>query len=315
MNTIEQLLQQLHDTASASAQMELALSESPGDEIYRVNADAIRKRQNDLERRLNTELKVSQSDLVKYHIQRAGSDRYPVLAVATAISRFQELVTAVFDALRSTPKQRYRPSPESIALSTLDFAMALPTGSVMVCLSVANDRLLAVKSDLDRTFDEVFQILKMEGSEGLREIAARVGIASIAKAHDWAASASEYGISTKISVQKDIDNSVELDVTNSEALKLKEFIEEKSDQKYDTETTIGELVGIDVERPRTYFHLKADDGKIIEGKLADTFPLDREWAVHVHYFAKLIRVTTIRYATGEEKIEWLLAELAPPALK
>ena len=49
MNTIEQLLQQLHDTASASAQMELALSESPGDEIYRVNADAIRKRQNDLE--------------------------------------------------------------------------------------------------------------------------------------------------------------------------------------------------------------------------------------------------------------------------
>ena len=66
---------------------------------------------------------------------------------------------------------------------------------------------------------------------------------------------------------------------------------------------------------RTYFHLKADDGKIIEGKLADTFPLDREWAVHVHYFAKLIRVTTIRYATGEEKIEWLLAELAPPALK
>jgi hypothetical protein len=70
MNTIEYLLKQLQDTASTSAQMDQALGANPNDDVYRVNADAVRKRQNDLERRLNTELRATQSDLVRYHVRR-----------------------------------------------------------------------------------------------------------------------------------------------------------------------------------------------------------------------------------------------------
>jgi hypothetical protein len=311
MTAIVDLIQQLQDTDVVSAQMQRALAGSPNDAISLLNANAIRKRRSDLERRLSNELRTTQSDLVQYHVERASDDRYPVLAVARAISGFQELVTSVFDAIRTMPKQRYRPAPESIALSTLDFAMALPTGSVVISLSVENERLLAIKSDLDRTFDEVFSLLHSAGSDDLRGVAASIGIASIAKAHDWAESSSAYGLNTRITVKKDQNSEISFSLTGEDALKLKEAIEEKSDKKYDPCAAVGELVGIDVDRPKTYFHIKTRDGENIEGKLADTFPVDQEWAVHITYAANLIKVTTVRYATGEEKVDWLLANLSP----
>lgn len=310
MNIIEHLLKQLQDTNSAAARIAALRQEDPSDDLNRVNTDAILKRRNDLERRLSTELRYTQSDLVQYHVEREDSDRYPALAVAGAIAKFQELVTAVFDALRTTPKQRYRPSPESIELSTLDFAMALPIGSVVVSMSIANERLIAIQSDIDETFDRVFKLLDTNTSDGLREIASEVGIAAISKAHDWAASAAHYGLNTKVAIQKDGDKRIQFSMSNVEALRLKEAIEEKSDKNVEPEIVVGELFGIDVDRSNTYFHIKTVDGRNIEGKLGDTFPTSQEWAVHVQYKANVVRVTTIRYATGEEKIDWLLASLS-----
>jgi hypothetical protein len=178
MTLLEQLLQQLQDTDVTASQLNQAIAAQPDNEIYRVNADAIQKRRSDLERRLNDELRSTQHDLVQYHVDRAGPERYPALAVARAIIGFQELVTAVFDAVRSVPKQRYA---ENIELSTLDFAMALPIGSVVVSMSIANERLIILQSELDQTFDTVFRILGTKESEGLRELASEVGIAAISK--------------------------------------------------------------------------------------------------------------------------------------
>jgi hypothetical protein len=307
MNSIQHLLDQLRDTDAIYDQLERAVDD-PNDEIYRINADALKKRRADLERRLSTELRISQADLVHYHVQRTEVDHYPVIAIAKAISSFQEVVTSVFDAIRTTPKQRYRPAAENVALSTLGFSMALPVGSVVVSMSVENDRLLAVKSDLDIAFDRVFQLLRTEDPEELRVLAPIVGIASIAKAHDWAENAAGFGFDTRITLEKDFATETALAITKEEALTLKEAIEQKSEQTVTPEEVVGELVGIDVLRPTTYFHI-AVDGRNIEGKLADTFPADKEWAVHILYRAKLLQVETIRYSTGEAKIDWLLADL------
>ena len=315
MTSLEQLLQQLRDTDFAVDRLEREIGDHREDQLYLLNAEAVKKRRNDLERRLHDELRSTQSDLVEYHVMRTGPQRYPALAVAKAISGFQELVTAVFDAIRTTPKQRYRPSADNIELSTLDFAMALPVGSVVVSMSIENERLIVLQSELDQTFERVFKILKTKDSEELRAIASEVGIASISKAHDWAESAAQYGLSTSIVVRKDQENQSVFEISNVEALALKEAIEEKSEKTVVPDIVSGELVGIDVELPNTYFHIKTVDGRNLDGKLADTFPVNQEWAVHVHYIARLLRVTTVKYATGEEKIEWLLAELdnvSPP---
>jgi hypothetical protein len=165
MNELVRILSLLQETDAAASRVQQDIKSNPHDEVSRINAAAIHKRRSDLERRLNRELRVGQSDLVQYHIAKTEDREYPVLAVAKAIAGFQELVTSVFDAIRTAPKQRYRPSPESTALSSLDFGMALPVGSVVVSMTVPNERLIAVKSDLDQTFDSVFRILNTKESE------------------------------------------------------------------------------------------------------------------------------------------------------
>ena len=93
------------------------------------------------------------------------------------------------------------------------------------------------------------------------------------------------------------------------------MIEQKSDRVVVAEDIVGELIGIDVDADpnKNYFHIKTEDGRNVEGKLADTFSKDTHWAVHETYAARVLKVTTIRYATGEEKIDWLLATLVPIA--
>jgi hypothetical protein len=310
MSQLQRLLDQLQDTDQAVARFEKLAAESHDEEALGVNIDAIRKRRADLERRLDAELRTAQADLVQYHIHREEVDRFPAAAVGKAMQGFQELVTAVFDAIRSVPKQRYRPSPESVELSTLDLAMVSPVGSVLVSMSVENERLIALESDLDATFKRVSQILTTSEPDMLRDLVAEVGIASISKAHDWAANAAQFGFDTRVEILKVPGASpMRFSVSRVQALNLKELIEEKSDQHIEPVDLIGELVGIDVQRPNTYFHLRTPDGTDIRGKLADTFRLDQEWSVRVSYSAQLIRVTTIKYATGEEEVDWVLAQL------
>jgi hypothetical protein len=315
MNEIHRILEQLQDTDSAATRFEQLAEQNPNDTVHAINVRAIRKRRTDLERRLNAELRNTQSDLVQYHVEKSELDRYPALAVAKAIAGFQELVTAVFDAIRSTPKKRYRPSAENIALSTLDFAMAAPVNSVLISLSIENERLLAIKSELDQTFERVFEILKTREPDGLRMLAGRVGIAALSKAHDWAASTAQFGLNTTIAVRKEIGiDPVDFSISNSEAQSLKEAIEGQSDRATEPEAVIGELIGIDVDADldRSYFHVKTQDGRNLEGKLAGSFLRDQHWAVHVVYIAHVIKITTIKYATGEEKVEWVLASLIEP---
>jgi hypothetical protein len=192
--------------------------------------------------------------------------------------------------------------------------MALPVGSVLVSMSVKNDRLLAIKSELDQTFDRVFEILNTRDSEHLRALADVVGIASISKAHDWAASVAWFGLNTKIEIQKDTTEPPrQVEISNSQAQMLKEIIEEKSDRETDPETVIGLLVGIDVDQDvdRSRFHVKTQDGRDIVGKLAETFPRGQHWAVNENYIAQVIKVTTTKYSTGQDTVEWLLGHLAP----
>src|ERR1700733_751361 len=141
MNRIFKLLDDLRDTDAVTERLREVETDQ---DILRENLEGFQRRREVLERRLTEELKISQSDLVQYHVKKTEDDRYPVLAIAKAISGFQELVTSVFDAIRSAPKKQYRPQPGNVALSTLDLAMALPVGSVLISMSVENDRLLAV---------------------------------------------------------------------------------------------------------------------------------------------------------------------------
>lgn len=306
MSELQTLVEKLQDSEAMVAQMRDALAENPADEILRSNMLSIEKRRRDLTRRLDVELNMKQAELVRYRILRTWTDVYPAKAVASSIAYFQELFTAVFDALKTRPKLQYRPSLENEQLSTFEFAGA-SAGSVIVSLAVPNDRLLVGKTEMDQTFEIVERIISARESEDLKLLADKVGVAAISKAYAWAKETESYGLDVEIRWGKSLSSMHELQVAREDASIVKTLIENKSDTDVSTVEIVGRLVGFDGDR--SYFHIVREGDSDIFGSLADDLP--RSWTTEEMYVATLKREAQIKYSTGEEKEKWTLLRLQP----
>lgn len=304
MSTIRRILDDIRDTDAVANKLRNAADATPHDEVLKINAESVAKRRSDLVRRLDQFLKNEQHDVVGYSIKR-GVERYPAAAVAKSVLSFQEMFTAIFDALRNTPKIRYRPSKESVDLSTMDFATA-GQGSVVVSLHIPNDRLLLVESDLDRTFARLFQLLATRRQDDFRELVAIVGIASITKTFAWAQVSAESGFDTSITWGKSYDDRKLLNIAHIEAISIRDAIDatsEESERRVEYDCI---LEGID---PTTsYFHIVLSDGTDIKGETDDLF-LNIPWTTKRPYRAELVCRSVIKFATGESKETWKLIKL------
>ena len=307
MSELMRIVESLQETDAAVAHLTGAVAESPDDDVLRINAEAVTKRQRDLVRRLDYTLHLKQAEIVRYRVVREWSNTYPAKAVAAAIETFQELVTAVFDAVRTGPKMRYRPSQESLALSTFDFADA-GAGSVIISLAIPNDRLLAGETQLDETLALVERALSARESDDLKLLADRIGIAAITKAYAWAEASVAYGLDTQIQWGKSYADLREVTITQEDAAIVKGVIENKSDTAETTEVVEGALLGFDGST--SYFHLEVfDTRQDIRG--AVSVELSKTWTTNLPYRAILRRTAQVRYATGEEKVSWALIGLEP----
>jgi hypothetical protein len=307
MTDIRQLLDLLQDTEQISSTIEQAVRDRPNDEILRINAESVAKRQADLIRRLDYSLKTHQNEVVRYHVLRDWSDTYPVKAIAASILAFQELVTAIFDALRSSPKQRYRPSADNVQLSTFDFAGA-SAGSVIISMSVPNDRLLSGETELDRTFSYVERALSARESDDLQILARDIGIASISKAYAWADVSTSYGLDTMINWGKGLQHAHSFHISRSDAESVRELIAAKSDTTSIPLELDCVLLGFD--GATSYFHIETlDTRNDIRGDVSPDLPKRQTTGQMVR--AGLLKNTALIYATGEEKVSWTLLSIEP----
>jgi hypothetical protein len=71
MTEIQSLLENIQDTDGVMARLSDLVAQEPSDEIARINLESVQKRRANLERRLNDELRVTQSDLVEYHLSQS----------------------------------------------------------------------------------------------------------------------------------------------------------------------------------------------------------------------------------------------------
>jgi len=305
MSELSDIVANLADTNQMVSEMSHTLVDRPDDEILKINLDAIEKRRGDLVRRLDYELHAGQNELVSYRIMRDWSDSYPAKAVAASMSAFQDLVTSVFDAVRTGPKQRFRPSAENVALSTFDFAGAA-AGSVIVSLAVPNDRLLVGETELDLTFGLVEQALSARASDDLKLLADKIGIASIAKAYAWADNSVAFGLDTEIKWGKSYGELQGLIISQDEAKIVRELIENKSDTESIPIEIEGILLGHD--GGTLTFHLETFGERVdLRGSVSPE--LSKSWMTGRPYRARLMRTAQIKYSTGEERVEWTLLAL------
>jgi hypothetical protein len=307
MSSVDPILQDLQDTDQTLHRLEGDGARRRDDDVTRINREAIARRRRHLERRLEVALKFAQTDLLEYRIQQGQRQSCSIRALATSVLLLQDIVTAAFDAVSDAPKLRYAPSFTNSDRSSLECSV-LSTGPVaVVSLSIPNDKLLGMESDLDIAFDVVFRLLEVQTARDLRDIARRVGIAPIARVHAWAANSAKLGLATSLTWTKAILPRRTVEVPSRRAELLENLIGFTQDEFVDDVTTSCRLVGIDEAAYR--FRLVAPDGSEIAGRLADEFARGRKWTINGWYVAALTRHREINYATGEETVQSTLTDL------
>lgn len=308
MNRISEILDDLAEADGVAHDLRRLAEANPRDEIVAINLDAVKRRRADLERDLGTLLATRQNDLIRYRVELFDGSAPPAIAIARSIVLFQTLLTAAFDAIRSTPKRTYHPSHENVRMSALSFARA-PGGNTAIHFTIPNDRLLLLASDLDDAFGLVFELLMSRAKTMYRNIASRGGIATVTSAHAWAENAVLYGLTTTIAWRKASDEQRVVTMSHSDALLFKTAIEAVSDETVEEVDRQCELLAID-EAAGT-FRIEVSGGETIKGVLADGFPRGGSWTTRHWYTAILHRAMRVRYANGEETVRWTLRRLIP----
>jgi hypothetical protein len=306
MNRLRLLLRDLQETALVLADLHGRIGRNPGDEVARVNAETVVKRARDLEGQLTRELRDRQLDLIQYRIEHRQGEPIAAAGLTSAILLFQRMVTSIFDAVRDRPKQAYSPSAENVALSSMTVVSAKMVTPVELSLAIPNDRLLAMQSELDLTFEAALRLLQSHSTDALKELAARIGVSALSQAYRWAENSVEHRLTTAIRWQRSADQPVAVVVSADDALLLQRTIGFSSIERLaDFETEL-ELTALD-EDARTF------TGLSIQGQLTGTldlgFPRGGRWITYKRYAATLSRLTRIRCADGQEEIYWTLRQL------
>ena len=285
------------------------LRENGDDEFVRLNSLSVKRRRNEISAELDEYLAYKQRSFLVYRIMRAGEQRYPAKAVGGALEAFQDLLTSVYDALVTGPKKRFRPALESIEETLLEFGGA-SSGSVKIFLAADDDRVLFDQTKLQRALQLVEKTLSAQSTDDLTALSKEVGIASISRAYTWAQHASLNGFTTELSWGQSLEDRNDILIRREEAERVRALIAERSDEEPVSVEEVGILHGFD--RETSYFHFEVHGQKDhIKGEVASSMP--QKITTGVMYKAKMVMTTVTVFATGEEKVKWMLLSLAAPS--
>ena len=311
MNRLADIIEDLAAADSAAHDLRRLAEAGPHDPVVAINLDAVLRRRTDLERRMAALLSAEQNDLIRLEITAADHADASAAAGAQSVVLFQRLLTAAFDAvLTGVPKPCYAPSPEAVDGSTLTFARA-PSGSAAIHLTIPNDRLLGIDSDLDRALGLVFELMAMRSGELIRELARHLGIATVSAVHALAAHAAAHGFSTTIQWRKRDHERRRISMPHGDARTMATTIEAIADDRLESIELDCELLAMD--EGGGSFRVAVADGPIVSGDLADGFPRGGAWTTRRWYRALLLRASRVRYADGEETVRWSLRGLVAEA--
>lgn len=299
----------LHDTEEAIARQQRLVGSNPYDRRFGLELESLIKRQENLESSFNEAANADSLDVCRYRLIRDEGASFPIAALGETLNTFQSFLTTLYDALTSGPKATSRVSAEIIEKTRLDFSHTY-SGSLGLVFTVANERLL-FKSDLDRTVDVMFKMLKVHSSASVLEYANQFGVAPIRKMYEWADNHGRYSLTADISWLHEDNVNNELLMQAPEAIQLCEIINATSDVKQEEITITGELVGADTVTKKFHLKFPGVDTDDIEGKFADGFTATGDLVINNNYQAKLLKNIVVHMATDREDVSFQLVSLKP----
>jgi hypothetical protein len=270
-------------------------------------AESLARRQETLEAAFAEAAEADYLDICNYRLIPEAGDTYPVLGLSKILAEFQQLVTTVFDAIKTKkPKVRARIAPELVQLSSFDFGYVAP-GSLEIVLTVPNERLLLVESDLDDSVNTVFTMMKSADPHEVGELVDKVGIASVKKLYELAEDHYKYALSAHIKWKRNEEIRGEILVQPAQFERLCARLDERSEETRELVSVKGRLVGLDVEL-RT-FHMTFPEGEDIRGRVGPAFKEGKVSEVPGNYIADMVKTTVVYYSTREDRVTYELVEL------
>ena len=279
-------------------------------DLWMPEITSLEKRRVDLEEQFLREANIAGVDVCSYQIVPA-KEALRITTIAEVLSRFQYLVTIVYDALKNAPKRRARISPEVWDETEFGFGYTFP-GSVGFALTLPNERRLMGDSTLDVALDRIFAMAKAQTSEQVREFSFVVGQAGIRALHRWADVHVKRQLSANIQWRREDHLFSNLRIQDPELELLKEAIEQTSDTSREEIVVQGDLVAADVKKQSFKVEVETPDGtQVLQGSFRDAISETHTVELPQGYEVTLEKSTQFFHATGEELVEYFLSDLKP----
>lgn len=309
MSSLRAILDRINDVEATISRIEL--DAAPTDFATQLSLESLELRRAMLREELAEISDRDHVEICDYRIIPEKPSAYAISAVTSALHTFQDMVTLVFHAMTShKPKQRGKTSQATKDKTQFEFGFAY-SGSLGIVLTIRNDRLLGDEaSNLDLAVKKVFELLKIETSESIRTAAHDFGVPVVRKLHDWAKTHSQFGMSADIKWVRGKEVRQEVLAQPAEMERVYTLIERKSEKRREKIKLTGNLLAWNVHKMT--FTFEAGDKTLISGHWSPDYEgSTRTRRVPSPYRARLIKETTVHYASDREDVNWFIRKLVP----
>ncbi len=304
MSKLLETIEKLHETQAAIARLEQAAADYPNLPSVAVNLRSLEQRQKDLESLFEELAHEDYLDVLRYRIFSESDDgRISLPALTNTLGDFQKLFTNVYGAIKGGAKQRSRVGAEIAAATTFEYGYSF-AGSVGFVLALQNERLVTEETDLDRTMDVIFRMAKAQDSDDVREFARELGVAPIRAMYKWVSDHVESRLGADLDWRREHNSRVQLFAQVPELEIVQSAINQTSEETVEEFAALGQLMGADATSQT--FHMQLTDGPEVKGRLAFNVSENPPLVLKRYYQGSFRRMTTISYATEEEKTVYTL---------
>lgn len=308
MSALIELQERIEQANGLLAELERTAIQHPDRRSIRVSFSSMRKHRDTMQLEFLALAEELGVEVCSYRI--LPSSRLSIQTVAGAWSAFQRLLSMVFDALLTGPKERAAVGEEASTATSLGYAYSFP-GSLGVILTLPREQVEQHTERLRLATSTVFAIAGAKSSDDIRAHARTLGVPVVRTAYSWAKAHAANGLGVGIEWRTAGALPIDLLLQRQELERLAETISAMSEVRESTVTLTGHLLAVDTTR-RT-FKFVPDGAETIAGRFEDAIDDERAVKVPGRYSITMRRRARIEFATDDEKTDYFLLSAPTPA--
>jgi hypothetical protein len=311
MSRLARLQSDLQDVSAAVARAERTVAQFPNIPSVAATLRTIQKRQEMLEIQFAQAADELGLDTCSYRIEFDDARLATIASVTGVLNAFQKVFTGVYDAVVNGPKKNAKASADVIEASAFGFAYTFP-GSIGVMMTLANERLLVDKTQLDDAMAKTFELIRARTPAAIESMTETIGLPAVRLAYKWAFENSKAGFGADIAWQRSLERKIEVRVQPQEVAEL--ALAMGAAIAKEQAVYVGDLVRVDLN---DYTFDMVVDGKKMRGTFDKAISATHPAQLPKRYVATMTVSTKIAVGEGEEGASYFLVRLddPPPAPK